>query len=74
MKKNIYCCLFVCVFVCFSFETGFSLCSSGCPETHSVEKTRLPLRDLPASAPLSPARGPELKASAATPNRKKNLF
>jgi hypothetical protein len=36
--------LFVCSFVCFS------LCSPGCPRTHSVDEAGLELRNLPASA------------------------
>jgi hypothetical protein len=32
------------------FETGFFLCSPGCPGTHSVDQAGLELRDLPASA------------------------
>ena len=38
-------CLFVCLFVCFRDKV--SLCSLGCPGTHSVDQA---LRNLPASA------------------------
>jgi hypothetical protein len=42
-----YLCLFVfvCLFVLF-FQDRFSLCSPGCPETHSVDQTGLELRNL----------------------------
>jgi hypothetical protein len=39
---------FVCLFVCF--ETGFLLCSPGCPGTHFVDQAGLELRNLPVSA------------------------
>jgi hypothetical protein len=39
---------FVCLF-CF-FETGFPLCSPGCPGTHSVDQAGFEIRNLPASA------------------------
>jgi hypothetical protein len=32
------------------FETGFSLCSPGCPGTHSVDQAGLELRNPPTSA------------------------
>jgi hypothetical protein len=41
------------VFGFFGFcllETGFPLCSPGCPKTHSVDQAGLKLRNLPASA------------------------
>jgi hypothetical protein len=38
---------FVCLFV---FEARVSLCSPGCPGTHSVDQVGLELRNLPASA------------------------
>jgi hypothetical protein len=38
---------FVCLFV---FQDRVSLCSSGCPGTHSVHQAGLELRDPPASA------------------------
>ena len=41
---------FVCVFFFFFFWDRVSLCSSGCPGTHSVEQAALELRNLPASA------------------------
>jgi hypothetical protein len=40
---------FVCLFVCF-FRDRVSLCSPGCPGTHSVNQAGLELRNLPASA------------------------
>jgi hypothetical protein len=40
-------CLFVCLFV---FQDRVSLCSLGCPGTHSVDQAGLELRNLPASA------------------------
>ena len=46
-------CLFVCLFVCFLFwffSDRVSLCSPGCPGTHSVDQAGLELRNLPASA------------------------
>jgi hypothetical protein len=41
--------VFVFVFV-FVFRDRVSLCSPGCPGTHSVEQAGLELRNLPASA------------------------
>jgi hypothetical protein len=40
------------LFVCFVFVFGdrVSLCSPGCPGTHSVDQADLELRKLPASA------------------------
>jgi hypothetical protein len=38
-----------CLFVCF-FQDRASLCSSGCPETHSVDQAGLELRNPPAPA------------------------
>ena len=35
---------------CFVSQDRISLCSSGCPGTHSVDQAGLNLRDLPASA------------------------
>jgi hypothetical protein len=42
---------FVCLFVCFCFvfRDRVSLCSLGCPGTHSVDQADLELRNLPAS-------------------------
>ena len=45
--------LFVCLLVfvfCFLFWHRVSLCSPGCPRTHSVDQTGLVLRNPPASA------------------------
>ena len=39
--------LFVCLF--FAFRDRVSLCSLGCPGTHSVDQAGLKLRNLPAS-------------------------
>jgi hypothetical protein len=45
---------FVCLFVCFLFfvlsRDRASLCSLGCPGTHSVDQAGLELRNPPASA------------------------
>jgi hypothetical protein len=41
---------FVCFYFCF-FQDRASLCSPGCPGTHSVEQAGLELRNSPASAP-----------------------
>jgi hypothetical protein len=47
-------CLFL--FVCLFFSRDrFSLCSPGCPETHSVDQAGLELRNPPASASQVPA-------------------
>jgi hypothetical protein len=46
-------CFFVCLFVCFVFlvfRDRVSLCSPGCPGTHSVDQAGLKLRNFPASA------------------------
>jgi hypothetical protein len=43
------CCLFVC-FVLLVFQDSVSLCSPGCPGTHSADQAGL---ELPASAPPS---------------------
>jgi hypothetical protein len=40
------------LFVCFVFQDRVSLCSPGCPGTHSVDQAGLELRNLPASASL----------------------
>jgi hypothetical protein len=39
-----------CFFVCFVFRDRVSLCSPGCPGTHSVDQAGLELRDPPVSA------------------------
>ena len=41
--------LFVCLF--YFFRDRVSLCSLGCPGTHSVDQAGLELRDLPVSRP-----------------------
>jgi hypothetical protein len=41
----------VCLFVCLFFPARVSLCSPGCPGTHSVDQAGLELRIPPASAP-----------------------
>jgi hypothetical protein len=38
------------LFLILIFKDRVSLCSPGCPGTHSVEQAVLELRDLPASA------------------------
>jgi hypothetical protein len=38
------------MFVYLFFEMGVSLCSPGCPGTHSVDQAGFELRNLPASA------------------------
>jgi hypothetical protein len=43
-----FCFLFVCLF--FVFRDSISLCSPGCPGTHSVDQAGLELRSPPASA------------------------
>jgi hypothetical protein len=56
---------FVCLFVClFVFRNRVSLCSPGCPGTHSVDQAGLELRNPPASA--SQVLG--LKACATKPD------
>jgi hypothetical protein len=45
----VFCFLFFVFFFCF-FQDRVSLCSLGCPGTHSVHQAGLELRDLPASA------------------------
>ena len=47
-KNNVYLLNLMTVF--FSFQDRVSLCSPGCPETHSVDQAGLELRNLPASA------------------------
>jgi hypothetical protein len=42
--------LFICLFVYLVFQDRVSLCSPGCPGTHSVDQASLELRNLPASA------------------------
>jgi hypothetical protein len=37
-------------FVLFAFQDRVSLCSPGCPGTHTVDQAGLELGDLPASA------------------------
>jgi hypothetical protein len=38
------------LFLFLVFQDRVSLCSSGCPQTHSVDQAGLELKDLPASA------------------------
>jgi hypothetical protein len=46
------------LFVCFIvFRDRVSLCSPGCPGTHSVDQAGLELRNLPASASASQLLG-----------------
>ena len=56
--------LFVCFVLAFVFQDRISLCSPGCPGTHSVDQTGLEFRNLPAS--VSQVRG--LKAYITTPS------
>jgi hypothetical protein len=50
--------LFVCLFVWLVFRDRVSLCSPGCPGTHSVDQAGLELRNSPASAPTpTPSAG-----------------
>jgi hypothetical protein len=47
----VICFVLFCLFVCFVlFWDRVSLCSPGCPETHSVDQAGLKLRNPPASA------------------------
>jgi hypothetical protein len=48
LGKKLVLFLFVCLFVCF--QDRVSLCSPGCPGTHSVDQAGLELRNPPASA------------------------
>ena len=41
---------FICLFVCLFVWDWVSLCSPGCPGTHSVDQADLELRNLPTSA------------------------
>jgi hypothetical protein len=53
VKGTVSFCLFVCGFVVvlvLVFQDRVSLCSPGCPGTHSVDQADLELRDPPASA------------------------
>jgi hypothetical protein len=63
----VWCYFFVCFvlfcFVLFFFRDRVSLCSPGCPGTHSVDQAGLELRNLPASA----SRVLGLKPCATTP-------
>jgi hypothetical protein len=52
------------------FRDRVSLCSHGCPGTHSVDQAGLELRNPPASA----SRELRLKVCATTPGSEKNLF
>ena len=38
----------------FVFQDRVSLCSPGCPGTHSVDQTGLKIKDAPTSASLNP--------------------
>jgi hypothetical protein len=63
------CIWFVCLFVCL-FRGRVSLCSRGCPGTHSVDQAGLELRNLPASA----SRVLRLKACTTMPGLVLFLF
>jgi hypothetical protein len=56
-------CFVLFCFVCLFFRDRISLCSPGCPGTHSVDQAGLELRNPPASA----SRVLGLKACATTP-------
>jgi hypothetical protein len=56
----------------FFFRDRVSLCSPGCPGTHSVDQAGLKLRNLPASASDSRVLG--LKACATTPGSPWNFL
>jgi hypothetical protein len=47
-SSNLFVCLFL--FLLLFFRDKVSLCSPGCPGTHSVDQAGLELRNLPASA------------------------
>jgi hypothetical protein len=61
--------LFCFVLFCFVFQDRVSLCSPGCPGTHSVHQAGLEFRNLPASA--SWVLG--LKACTTTPGTVLNI-
>jgi hypothetical protein len=54
-----------CFVLVLVFQDRVSLCSPGCPGTHSVDQAGLELRNLPASA----SRVLGLKACATTPGQ-----
>jgi hypothetical protein len=60
--------VFVCFF-CLVFRDRVSLCSPGCPGTHSVDQAGLELRNPPASA----SRVLGLKACATTSRQENSL-
>jgi hypothetical protein len=53
------------LFFFFAFQDRVSLCSPGCPGTHSVDQAALELRNLPASA--SQVLGLKVCATTARP-------
>jgi hypothetical protein len=59
--------VFVFVFVVVVFQDRVSLCSSGCPGTHSVDQAGLQLRNPPASASASASGVLGLKVCATMP-------
>jgi hypothetical protein len=61
--KQGFCCCCVCLFV---FRDWASLCSPGCPGTHSVDQAGLELRNPPASA--SQVLGSKVCATTARPH------
>ena len=66
VKKHIsflYCNYFILFIYFLVFRDRVSLCSPGCPGTHSIDQAGLELRNLPASA----SRVLELKACATMP-------
>jgi hypothetical protein len=62
--------IFLFCFVFFVFQDRVSLCSPGCPGTHSVDQAGLELRNLPASA----SQGLRLKAFATTARLNQTTF
>jgi hypothetical protein len=54
-----------------ALDDRVSLCSPGCPETHSIDQDGLKLRNLPASASASQVL--RLKACTATARTKYNF-
>jgi hypothetical protein len=63
-------CLFACLLFCFVFRDRVSLCSPGCPGTHSLDHVGLELRNPLASA--SQVLG--LKSCATMPSFEKMFF
>ena len=56
------------------FRDKVSLCSLGCPGTHSVDKSSLELKDMPASASASASAWGKLKMCITTAQITKLIF